>query len=119
MKALFANGPVPGVQPEKKIVWNTERIKWWLANGAQPSETVVKLLEKVSRRPCRIYPLHHPLSTRSSPAFIAPPPPSLLLDPLIHPLTLTACLQGGVLTGNHKWKIAYKQPKPKSTTKAE
>ena len=73
MKALFANGPVPGVQPEKKIVWNTERIKWWLANGAQPSETVVKLLEKVSRRPCRIYPLHHPLSTRSSPAFIAPP----------------------------------------------
>jgi hypothetical protein len=49
MKALFANGPVPGVQPEKKIVWNTERIKWWLANGAQPSETVVKLLEKVGR----------------------------------------------------------------------
>jgi hypothetical protein len=49
MKALFANGPVPGVQPEKKIVWNTARIKWWLANGAQPSETVVKLLEKVGR----------------------------------------------------------------------
>lgn len=47
MRGLFANGPVPGVQPEKKIVWNTERIKWWLANGAQPSETVVKLLEKV------------------------------------------------------------------------
>ena len=48
-----------------------------------------------------------------------PSPPSLLLAPLVHPLTLTAWLQGGVLTGNHKWKIAYKQPKPKSATKAE
>ena len=48
MRALFANGPVEGVRPEKKIVWNSERIKWWLANGAQPSETVVSLLERVS-----------------------------------------------------------------------
>lgn len=52
MRALFANGPVEGVRPEKKIVWNSERIKWWLANGAQPSETVVSLLERVSSGIC-------------------------------------------------------------------
>ncbi|BEJ10948.1 hypothetical protein CspHIS471_0103700 [Cutaneotrichosporon sp. HIS471] len=34
------------VQKEKRIEWNVERIKYWLAVGAQPTLTVVKLLER-------------------------------------------------------------------------
>lgn len=29
---------------EKRVVWNTERIKYWLAQGAMPSKRVEKLL---------------------------------------------------------------------------
>lgn len=36
------------IQKEKRIEWNVERIKYWLAVGAQPTLTVVKLLERVS-----------------------------------------------------------------------
>lgn len=35
---------------EKRIVWDVERVRYWLGVGAQPSESVVKLLERVSRR---------------------------------------------------------------------
>ncbi|GMK56714.1 hypothetical protein CspeluHIS016_0305540 [Cutaneotrichosporon spelunceum] len=34
------------IQKEKRIEWNVERIKYWLAVGAQPTLTVVKLLER-------------------------------------------------------------------------
>jgi small subunit ribosomal protein S16 len=33
---------------EKRIVWDVERVRYWLGVGAQPSEAVVKLLERVS-----------------------------------------------------------------------
>lgn len=36
------------IPKEKRIEWNVERIKYWLAVGAQPTQTVVKLLERVS-----------------------------------------------------------------------
>lgn len=48
MRMMFNNGPGEEFKPEKKIVWNVERIRWWLANGAVPTESVVKLLERVS-----------------------------------------------------------------------
>ncbi|KAJ9120508.1 hypothetical protein QFC24_005181 [Naganishia onofrii] len=31
---------------EKRIVWDVERVRYWLGVGAQPSEAVVKLLER-------------------------------------------------------------------------
>ncbi|GHJ83741.1 hypothetical protein NliqN6_0143 [Naganishia liquefaciens] len=31
---------------EKKIIWDVERIRYWLGVGAQPTESVVKLLER-------------------------------------------------------------------------
>ncbi|CAD6586159.1 MAG: 37S ribosomal protein S16, mitochondrial [Tremellales sp. Tagirdzhanova-0007] len=31
---------------EKKVEWNVERIRHWLGVGAQPTTTVVKLLER-------------------------------------------------------------------------
>ena len=34
-------------QPEKQISFKRERIEYWLSVGAQPSETVANLLEKV------------------------------------------------------------------------
>ncbi|WVF66131.1 ribosomal protein S16 [Kwoniella sp. CBS 6097] len=34
------------VKKEKKIEWNVERIRWWLGTGAQPTRSVVKLLER-------------------------------------------------------------------------
>lgn len=38
----------PVLPKEKRIEWNVDRIKYWLGVGAQPTKTVVKLLEKVS-----------------------------------------------------------------------
>jgi ribosomal protein S16 len=34
-------------QTHKTVEWSIERIKYWLAQGAQPSKSVVKLLELV------------------------------------------------------------------------
>lgn len=34
---------------EKRLEWDTDRIKWWLDTGAQPSKTMAKMLDKVSR----------------------------------------------------------------------
>jgi small subunit ribosomal protein S16 len=34
---------------EKRIEWDVERIKWWLGNGAEPTKTVLRLLEQVSQ----------------------------------------------------------------------
>jgi small subunit ribosomal protein S16 len=44
---VFGKNPGVGLK-SKRIEWNVERIKWWLDNGAQPTETIVKLLERVS-----------------------------------------------------------------------
>ncbi|KAJ9098505.1 hypothetical protein QFC20_005930 [Naganishia adeliensis] len=33
---------------EKRVVWDVERVRYWLGVGAQPTESVVKLLERVS-----------------------------------------------------------------------
>ncbi|TXT05003.1 hypothetical protein VHUM_03823 [Vanrija humicola] len=50
---------------EKRIEWNVERIRYWLGVGAQPTRSVVKLLERggVLTTP---HPWQHPWS---------PPPP--------------------------------------------
>jgi small subunit ribosomal protein S16 len=37
-----------GLKKEKRIEWDVERIRHWLDVGAEPTETVVKLLERVS-----------------------------------------------------------------------
>ncbi|CAK9779689.1 ribosomal protein S16 [Cutaneotrichosporon oleaginosum] len=42
---VFGNDKV-AIAKEKRIEWNVERIKYWLAVGAQPTLTVVKLLER-------------------------------------------------------------------------
>jgi small subunit ribosomal protein S16 len=39
--------PIPNMEKMKEISLNTERIKYWMAVGAQPSDTVYHLLEKV------------------------------------------------------------------------
>lgn len=36
------------VRKEKRIEWDVERIKYWLGVGAQPTRSMVKLLERVS-----------------------------------------------------------------------
>ena len=36
------------VRKEKKVEWNVDRIRYWLGVGAEPTRTVVKLLERVS-----------------------------------------------------------------------
>jgi small subunit ribosomal protein S16 len=39
---------------EKTVSWDLGRVKWWIANGARPTETVIKLLERVRSAPrCR------------------------------------------------------------------
>ncbi|KIP12505.1 hypothetical protein PHLGIDRAFT_97871 [Phlebiopsis gigantea 11061_1 CR5-6] len=35
---------VKGDDPHKTVQWSAERIKYWLQNGAQPTDSVVKLL---------------------------------------------------------------------------
>lgn len=56
-----ATGPLPPkanvfgpdvFQPvkEKRIEWDVERIRYWLGVGAQPTRSVIKLLERVSER---------------------------------------------------------------------
>lgn len=35
---------------EKRLEWNSERIKYWLTKGAQPSKPLAKMLDKVSER---------------------------------------------------------------------
>ncbi|CAG8468560.1 2415_t:CDS:2 [Ambispora leptoticha] len=39
--------PIPTRDRQKHIVWNQERIKYWLSVGAQPSDPVARLLAKV------------------------------------------------------------------------
>lgn len=36
------------VKKEKEIKWDEDRIRYWLGTGAQPTRSVVKLLERVS-----------------------------------------------------------------------
>ena len=37
---------------EKRIEWNSERIRYWLGVGAQPSKPVARLLDRVSGLCC-------------------------------------------------------------------
>jgi ribosomal protein S16 len=104
MRALFANGPVKGIEKEKKIVWNTERIKWWLANGAQPSETVVGLLERVSNFVLSLVSVSSPAGGR------------FRRSDAEHILSVS---QGGLLVGNHKWKVPAKKQRPKPSEKSD
>lgn len=39
---------------EKRLEWNTERIRYWLSVGAQPSKPVAKMLDKVSEARARV-----------------------------------------------------------------
>ncbi|ORX34726.1 ribosomal protein S16 domain-containing protein [Kockovaella imperatae] len=41
---VFGKQTVPPVK-ERRVIWNEERIKYWLAQGAEPSDSVTKLLE--------------------------------------------------------------------------
>ena len=36
-------------EPQKTVQWSVDRIRYWLANGAEPTTSVVKLLTMVSR----------------------------------------------------------------------
>lgn len=43
------DGTIPSNAPlTKKVEWSAERIRYWLGVGAQPSKSVVRLLERVS-----------------------------------------------------------------------
>jgi small subunit ribosomal protein S16 len=41
--------PEHGV-PTKRVEWAVDRIKWWISQGAQPSDTVLKLLAMVCKK---------------------------------------------------------------------
>lgn len=43
-------GKQPILPKEKRIEWDVERINYWLSVGAQPTKSVVRLLERVSSR---------------------------------------------------------------------
>jgi len=59
----------------KTVEWNAERVRWWLRNGAQPSDTVKALLERggialSQRGPSKsdLRPSKNAAATASSPA---------------------------------------------------
>ncbi|RIB05073.1 ribosomal protein S16 domain-containing protein, partial [Gigaspora rosea] len=43
--------PIPGSDGIKNIEWNVDRIKYWISCGAQPSDTVAKLLSRAGILP--------------------------------------------------------------------
>ncbi|UZJ54680.1 hypothetical protein CBS101457_004000 [Exobasidium rhododendri] len=49
---VLTSGVADGKLPlEKRIEWNTDRIKYWLGEGAQPSKPVARLLDKAGLIP--------------------------------------------------------------------
>lgn len=44
---VFGEKNVSVVKKEKKVEWDVGRINYWLGVGAQPTKTVVRLLERV------------------------------------------------------------------------
>lgn len=54
VSALSSSSPSSGVAgetaKEKRLEWNTERIKYWLRVGAQPSKPVARMLDRVRDR---------------------------------------------------------------------
>ncbi|KAJ7565006.1 hypothetical protein O6H91_02G044100 [Diphasiastrum complanatum] len=48
--------PLPGKDGMKRIGIRSERIKYWLSVGAQPSDTVARLLHKIGLLPPRPVP---------------------------------------------------------------
>ncbi|QRV79377.1 ribosomal protein S16 [Ceratobasidium sp. AG-Ba] len=57
LEKLGEYDPIPKPRPdepgvvEKKITWDVDRVRYWLGVGAQPSETVARLLEQVIYSP--------------------------------------------------------------------
>lgn len=51
LERLGSYDPVPDREGQKHISLNLERAKYWLGVGAQPSETVAKLLSKTGLIP--------------------------------------------------------------------
>lgn len=43
-----ASSEPQNVVATKRVEWSVERIKWWVSKGAQPSDSVMKLLTMVS-----------------------------------------------------------------------
>jgi small subunit ribosomal protein S16 len=67
LERLGNYNPIPDPQGKKHITLNFERVKYWVGVGAQPSDTVARLLSKVLQvwwlmccrqaccQPCRIH----------------------------------------------------------------
>ncbi|KAI9227475.1 MAG: 30S ribosomal protein S16 [Piptocephalis tieghemiana] len=51
LERLGSYNPVPDQTGTKHIQWNTERVQYWLSVGAQPSETMSRLLSKAGILP--------------------------------------------------------------------
>lgn len=45
-KHLEVVGTYDPCKDEQKVTWNSERIKYWLSQGAQPSETIQSLMKQ-------------------------------------------------------------------------
>ncbi|CAG8479680.1 25093_t:CDS:2 [Dentiscutata erythropus] len=46
IEKVGAYDPIPGPDGVKNIEWDVDRIKYWISCGAQPSDTVAKLLSR-------------------------------------------------------------------------
>ncbi|KAF9513897.1 hypothetical protein BS47DRAFT_910707 [Hydnum rufescens UP504] len=63
--------------PDRRVEWSVDRIKYWLGVGAQPSKTVVELLEKANVIPKRPQPQRAPTMADLPPKHLqTPQPPS-------------------------------------------
>lgn len=45
-KHLEVVGTYDPRKADQKVTWNSERIKYWLSKGAQPSETIQSLMKQ-------------------------------------------------------------------------
>ncbi|RKP14967.1 ribosomal protein S16 domain-containing protein [Piptocephalis cylindrospora] len=51
LERLGSYNPVPDQSGTKHVHWNAERVQYWLSVGAQPSDTVARLLVKAGILP--------------------------------------------------------------------
>ncbi|CAG8458584.1 4194_t:CDS:2 [Acaulospora colombiana] len=51
LEKLGVYDPIPGPDGVKSIEWKEDRIKYWLTVGAQPSDTVARLLSRAGILP--------------------------------------------------------------------
>lgn len=49
---VFGEKSASAVKKEKRVEWDVDRINYWLGVGAQPTKSVVRLLERVSHGLC-------------------------------------------------------------------